>query len=80
MNMKAQEARELANSIETGKNKSQYEEVIQLIEKHSLNGEFSADYGHILLSGVRERLVNDGYKLETHSANQRESNYTVIYW
>ena len=77
--MNAQEAREKAMSIGSGKVAKQYNDVKNRIYKAVENGEFNAHYYDPLLEGVKQKLELEGFKIVSYY-DQRDGTNITISW
>ena len=77
--MKAKEARELALSVESGRNKEQYNFILNEIRLKTGVGEFKYRYYKAILPGVKTQLESDGYTVMVYD-DQREGFTITISW
>ena len=80
--MNAKEARQKALSINEGRNKLQYQKVVELIEKAVEDGKFEVNFylgNTSLTSGVDAKLKEDGFKVTSYS-DQRDWTTITIRW
>lgn len=76
--MDATVARETAKQVNLSETNSQYSEVKAEIKEAAYKGEFKTYYYDSLKSGVKERLEEEGYKLQYSS--YRNETTTTISW
>ena len=77
--MNAQEARRRATTVLEGKNKEQYDEIMDEIEIAVYEGKFYINYYAKILAGVDLKLREEGYEINSHH-DQQDGTTNTIKW
>lgn len=79
-NMKASEAKKLADQERRSKYQNELEEVYKTINSHIKKGEYICTIYKGVSNGVAQELKNDGYHVETSVDPRDGTGFTTINW
>ena len=78
--MKAIEARQIAVHFNTNETNSQYADIIKKIEIAAKKGEFNMYWYTSFNTGVKQKLIDNGYTVGNTNHDQRDGYSTQISW